>query len=138
MNDQNTGESPRESGDSRKISGGTGAIVAQGDSAQTIYSYDLTGEKARIPEDELVAVGQEFERKIRGRQEWVRTALAVGAFLSLVAFLGFLMGSVYSKITVDNIEKIATVVVTPLTGIVGTIIGFYFAERRSGGTRELL
>ena len=47
------------------------------------------------------------------------------------------MGAVYNQITVDNIEKIATVVVTPLTGIVGTIIGFYFAERRSGGTREL-
>lgn len=121
MNDQNSGASPPESGDN----------------AQTIYSFDLSGEKAHIPEDRLVEVGKEFENKIWGRQEWVRTALAVGAFLSLVAVLGFLMGAVYKQITVDNIEKIATVVVTPLTGIVGTIIGFYFAERRIGGTREL-
>jgi hypothetical protein len=143
VNDQISGEPPQESGGPPQRSavgqnvGGTQGTVISGDIGQTIYSYDLTAEKARIPADQLVEVGQEeFERKIRGRQEWVRTALAVGAFLSLVAVLGFLLGSVYNAVTVDNIEKIATVVVTPLTGIVGTIIGFYFAERRSGGTRE--
>jgi hypothetical protein len=64
----------------------------------------------------------------------VRTALAVGAFVSLVAVLLSLVLAVYSDITVDNVEKMGSVIVTPLTGIVGTIIGFYFAERRSGGT----
>jgi hypothetical protein len=60
--------------------------------------------------------------------------LAVGAFTSLVGVLAFIMGSVYTEITPENMEKVATVVVTPLTGIVGTIIGFYFAERRMGGS----
>ncbi len=73
-----------------------------------------------------------FERRIRGRQEWVRTALAVGAFLSLVAILLVLLFSVIHKITTENIEKVSAVVITPLTGIVGTIIGFYFAEKRGG------
>jgi hypothetical protein len=107
-----------------------------GDSGPTVYTYDLSAETPRLPANQLVKFGPEFERRIRGRQEWVRTALAVGAFSSLVAVLGFLLGSVYKEITVDNIEKIATVVVTPLTGIVGTIIGFYFAERRAGNTQD--
>jgi hypothetical protein len=47
------------------------------------------------------------------RQEWVRTALAVGAFASLVAILVFLLVSVPGELTADNIEQIATVVVTP-------------------------
>jgi uncharacterized membrane protein YoaK (UPF0700 family) len=95
---------------------------------------DLSADKTRIPTGQLKALGPEFQQKILGRQEWVRTALAVGAFASLVAILGFLLGAVYSQVTVNNIDKIGTVIVTPLTGIVGTIIGFYFAERRSGGT----
>ena len=99
------------------------------------YTLDLSKiEPAPLPFSELVNVreAEEFERKIRGRQEWVRTALAVGAFLSLVLILALLLVAVYGDITADNIEQIATVVVTPLTGIVGTIIGFYFAERRNG------
>jgi hypothetical protein len=113
-----------------------GGDVVGGAPSPAAYTYDLTTkERPRIPEGQLVAVAP-FEQTILGRQEWVRTALAVGAFSSLVAVLAFLLGSVYKEVTIDNIEKVATVVVTPLTGIVGTIIGFYFAERRSGGTRE--
>lgn len=106
-----------------------------GDSAAT-YKFDVSQvEKPQVPTVDLVSVGEaeEFERQIRGRQEWVRTALAVGAFLSLVLILALLLVAVYSDVTTANIEQVATVVVTPLTGIVGTIIGFYFAERRSGG-----
>lgn len=133
---EQSGEPPRSPRQTGSSATAEDATVLSGDRNQAIYSYDLSDEKPRVPADQLVEVGQEFERKIRGRQEWVRTALAVGAFASLVAVLGFLMASVYNRITVDNIEKIATVIVTPLTGIVGTIIGFYFAERRSGGPRE--
>lgn len=133
---EQTGEPPRSPRRTGTSATAQDATVLGGDRNQRIYSYDLTGEEPRVPADRLVEVGQEFEQKIRGRQEWVRTSLAVGAFASLVAVLGFLMASVYKGITVDNIEKIATVVVTPLTGIVGTIIGFYFAERRSGSPRE--
>jgi hypothetical protein len=109
--------------------------VTIGDSAAT-YKYDVSQvEKPQVPTVDLVSVGEaeEFERQIRGRQEWVRTALAVGAFLSLVLILALLLVAVYSDVTTANIEQVATVVVTPLTGIVGTIIGFYFAERRGGG-----
>ncbi len=123
----------------RNLSGAQGATVLSREEDQPIPDVDLTTtEEPVIPASDFATVGiqEEFELRIRGRQEWVRTALAVGAFLSLVAVLVFLMASVYKGITVDNIEKIATVVVTPLTGIVGTIIGFYFAERSSGGTRE--
>jgi hypothetical protein len=73
-----------------------------------------------------------FQRQISSRQEWVRTWLASGAFFALVVVLVLLLLAVYRGITVDNMEKVATTVVTPLTGIVGTIIGFYFAERRGG------
>ena len=117
------------------LSGAQGATVPRRDENQPIPDVDLTADEPRIPTNQLATVG-EFQRRILSTQERVRTSLAVGAFASLVAVLVFLIASVYNKITVDNIEKIATVVVTPLTGIVGTIIGFYFAERRSGGTRE--
>ncbi|HET6685593.1 MAG TPA: hypothetical protein VFH02_03595 [Jiangellaceae bacterium] len=111
------------------------SAVTIGDSAAT-YKYDVSQvETPQVPTVDLVSVGEaeEFERQIRGRQEWVRTALAVGAFLSLVLILALLLVAVYSDVTTANIEQVATVVVTPLTGIVGTIIGFYFAERRGGG-----
>jgi hypothetical protein len=100
------------------------------------YTYDVSeAERPEVPTVELVHVrtAEEFERKIRGRQEWVRTALAVGAFLSLVTVLVALLVAIYGDVSPDNIEKVSAVVVTPLTGIVGTIIGFYFAERRGGG-----
>jgi len=112
--------------------GDAGGALARSPQSGTIYTYDLSSEKAREP-GELVEVGEEFERKIRSRQEWVRTSLAVGAFASLVVVLLSLVFAVFPEITVNNLEKLGTVIVTPLTGIVGTIIGFYFAERRSGG-----
>ncbi|HEX9429736.1 MAG TPA: hypothetical protein VF944_05110 [Candidatus Bathyarchaeia archaeon] len=97
---------------------------------------DFTEDKPKLPLDEEPAIvgerDRDFRRKISSRQEWVRTGLALGAFLALVGVLTFLVASVYGEITVDNIEKVATVIVTPLTAIVGTIVGFYFAERRDG------
>lgn len=130
MTDENVTGSPQVSARGH-ISGVGGEQPVTG---ERTYTYNLSDEAPRIPAGRLVAVGEEFERKIRGRQEWVRTALAVGAFLSLVVVLVLLLGAVYGQITADNVEKIATVVVTPLTGIVGTIIGFYFAERRPSGS----
>jgi hypothetical protein len=82
-----------------------------------------------------ISEAEAFERAIRGRQEWVRTSLAVGAFLSLVVILLVLLLSVSKNISVNDIEKVSAVVVTPLTGIVGTIIGFYFAEKRGDGSQ---
>lgn len=98
-------------------------------------ALDLTGEKPKLSEDQAPAtVGEpdrEFQRKISSRQEWVRTALAMGAFLALVGVLVLILLADYNGITVANLEKVATAVVTPLTGIVGTIVGFYFAERQA-------
>jgi hypothetical protein len=97
---------------------------------------DLTGEESKLPEDQpSVSVGgpdRAFQRRISSRQEWVRTALAIGAFLTLVVILVLILLADYGGITVENLDKVATAIVTPLTGIVGTIIGFYFAERRGG------
>jgi hypothetical protein len=99
-------------------------------------AVDLTDEEATLPEDRaLAATGdpdEVFQRTISSRQEWVRTALAVGAFLALVGIMVLLILADYAGITVENIEKVAAATVTPLTGIVGTIVGFYFAERRGG------
>jgi hypothetical protein len=109
--------------------------AAQGDRdvATPTYTYDLAAkEEPSLPTEKLVSIDRKFQQRILGRQEWVRTVLAAGAFLSLVGVLAFLLGAVYSDVSPDNIEQIATVVVTPLTGIVGTIIGFYFAERKLG------
>ncbi|MEU4220527.1 hypothetical protein [Actinoplanes sp. NPDC026623] len=102
------------------------------------FSVDLTKVENAPPagtdEDSRIKIATaEFQRQLAGRQEWVRTALAVGAFLSLVGILVVLLIAVLDGLTVDNVEKVATVVVTPLTGIVGTIIGFYFAEKRGNG-----
>jgi len=96
---------------------------------------DLSEEELpRASATDLVQVSEtpaeKFQREILGRQEWVRTALAVGAFLSLVAILLVILISILPNMTIDDIEKVSAVLITPLTGIVGTIIGFYFAEKR--------
>lgn len=76
------------------------------------------------PEDDLAL-------RIQNRQDWVHTALALGGFISLVAVLLILLISViFNKLDINNLEKASVAIVTPLTGIVGTIVGFYFAERR--------
>jgi hypothetical protein len=97
---------------------------------------DFTDEEPRLPEDQALAAAgdpdEAFQRTISSRQEWVRTALAMGAFLALVGIMVLLILADYTGITVENIETVAAATVTPLTGIVGTIIGFYFAERRGG------
>ena len=99
-------------------------------------TVDLTDEEATLPEDTALATAgdpdQAFQRTLSSRQDWVRTALAMGAFLALVGIMVLLILADYAGITVENGEKVATVTVTPLTGIVGTIVGFYFAERRGG------
>jgi hypothetical protein len=99
------------------------------------FPVDLSSyEEPPRPDEAFLSVieAERFERSLRGRQEWVRTALAVGAFLSLVSILLVLLIAVIGHISAENIEKVSAVVVTPLTGIVGTIVGFYFAEKRLG------
>jgi hypothetical protein len=106
------------------------------ESVATERHVDLTNEAPKLSTTTALAdVGgpaEEFQRKIASTQETVRTWLAIGAFLALVAMLSALLISVFAEVAIGNIEKVATVVITPMTGIVGTIVGFYFAERKSG------
>jgi hypothetical protein len=78
---------------------------------------------ATRPEDEL-------SLRIQNRQDWVRTTLALGGFTSLVIVLLLLLVSVtINQLDVEKLDKVGIAIVTPLTGIVGAIVGFYFAER---------
>lgn len=105
------------------------------DEGGPVVPVDLTVVEADAPPpgvDIRVIEADRFKRQILARQEFVRTALAVGAFLSLVVILLVILVSVFASVTAENMEKVAVVVVTPLTGIVGTIVGFYFAEKKDG------
>lgn len=61
--------------------------------------------------------------KVRG---WIASALIILLIgLISILFLAILLGMV----KVDDLDKIVATVLTPIMGIVGTVIGFYFGEK---------
>lgn len=61
--------------------------------------------------------------KIRGRIAMALIVLLIG-LISLL-FVAILFG----VIKIDDLDKIVATVLTPIMGIVGTVIGFYFGEK---------
>jgi hypothetical protein len=72
-------------------------------------------------------------RDLAKQREGVRSGVA----WALVAILGFvilqlMVGVTWGTIPIDKIEKVSAVVLTPVVGLVGTVLGFYFGKESVG------
>lgn len=87
---------------------------------------------------ELGKVVEENKLSQEERREITRGLLAAG----LIGLMGALVIAApvllaTNRLSVEEIEKLAQLVLTPLVVIVGTVVGFYFGEAKSEeGSRE--
>ena len=66
-------------------------------------------------------------------REWVRGAIALGltaVFILLMLFLIAMVATGYLE--TDRLEKIAAVLLSPLVGLLGAVLGFYYGEHARG------
>ncbi|MFM7690092.1 MAG: hypothetical protein ACKPAC_11645 [Alphaproteobacteria bacterium] len=61
--------------------------------------------------------------KVRG---WIASALII-LLIGLISLL--FVAILFRMVRVDDLDKIVATVLTPIMGIVGTVIGFYFGEK---------
>lgn len=54
--------------------------------------------------------------------------LAMGSFIGIIVAI-ILIGWMYLKLPIDDVQKILTITGSILTGIVGAIVGFYFRNK---------
>jgi hypothetical protein len=101
-------------------------------------SLDLTvGEPAeKLPLDQPLAVTPGFNP--RRVQEWVRTGVAaaiVGAVIAetLILAIAYVSGGISAK----DLPQVTASLVTPLVGIAGTVLGFYFGSHRPDSGPEV-
>ena len=94
---------------------------------------DLTAEPpAKLPQDKPLARAARFNPEVW--HEGVRTGVALTVIAAVVAetlilTIAFVEGGIPSSALSDA----TAAVITPLVGIAGTVIGFYFGTHRSGG-----
>ena len=63
-------------------------------------------------------------------REKVRGWIAISLIILLIALIAMLFLAILtSVVTVGDLDKIVATVLTPIMGIVGTVIGFYFGEK---------
>jgi hypothetical protein len=104
-------------------------------------SLDLTLEE---PESQQRFAAQDLPDFVRIRnsedlraniQEAIRSTVT-WLVLGLYAVIEWrLFNAVSNEISLENIDKAAAVLVTPLVGIVGTVLGFYFGNREPSRRR---
>lgn len=96
----------------------------------------------RLPGAEQSRSVQERNANLEGflqrNQEGIRSRLAVVIVLSIPAtvILAFVVLSVIAimdGISVDDLKDIIATTLTPLVGLAGAVIGFYFGSQRHGG-----
>jgi hypothetical protein len=97
-------------------------------------ALDLTSGQPpeRLPEDRPLAVTPQFNP--RRVQERVRTGVAaaiVGAVIleTLIIIVAYVAGRIAAK----DLSAVTTALITPLVGIAGTVLGFYFGSHRDSG-----
>jgi hypothetical protein len=87
----------------------------------------------KLPEDKPLADLRPFNPELW--HERVRTGVAiaiVGAVIveALILTIAFVAGG----IPANSLSAATATIVTPLVGIAGTVLGFYFGTHRSGGS----
>ena len=100
-------------------------------------SLDLTvGEPPeKLPLDQpLVATPEHNPRRV---QERVRTSVAAGIVGAVIAeTLILAIAYVAGRISAKDLPQVTAALVTPLVGIAGTVLGFYFGSHRPDGGPE--
>jgi ABC-type Fe3+ transport system permease subunit len=101
-------------------------------------SLDLTvGEPPeKLPLDRPLALTPGYNP--RRVQERVRTSVAtaiVGALIALTLILA--IAYVAGRISAKDLPQVTAALVTPLVGIAGTVLGFYFGSHRPDGGPEI-
>ena len=63
-------------------------------------------------------------------REKIRGSIAIALILLLIGLISLLFVAILvGVVKIDNLDKIVATVLTPIMGIVGTVIGFYFGEK---------
>ena len=47
----------------------------------------------------------------------------------MAVIIGMLLGVATGRIATEGIEKISTALISPIVGLVGTVLGFYFGSQ---------
>jgi hypothetical protein len=98
------------------------------------YVLDLTQEEPQASASPKVTVTQALAPESRQLEDYTRIALA-GALVGLLAVVtlvpGFYIATYPSKEAA--IESFLKLVFTPIVGLVGSVVGFYFGARTAGG-----
>lgn len=110
--------------------------TAAGPGASPARDLDLTAEDAgteKLPEDRPLAGLAPFNPELW--HERVRTGVAiaiVGAVILEVVILTIAFAA--GDIAANALPAVTSAIVTPLVGIAGTVLGFYFGTHKSGST----
>lgn len=63
-------------------------------------------------------------------RERVRGWIALFLLMLLIAVVGIaLFGVLFGKIPVEHLEKIGAIILSPVVGLLGAVMGFYFGEQ---------
>jgi hypothetical protein len=101
-----------------------------------VGDLDLTAEEPaetqKLPEDMPLADLRPFNPALW--HEWVRSGVAVaiiGAVIAetLILTIAFIQG----HLAASDLSAATAAVITPLVGIAGAVLGFYFGTHRAGG-----
>ncbi len=79
-----------------------------------------------------------LEDFLRRNQEGIRSRLAVVIVLSIpativLAFVILGIIAIVDGVSVDDLKDVIAATLTPLVGLAGAVIGFYFGSQRHGG-----
>lgn len=79
-----------------------------------------------------------LEDFLRRNQEGIRSRLAVVIVLSIpvtivLAFVVLCIVAIVDGVSVDDLKDVIAATLTPLVGLAGAVIGFYFGSQRHGG-----
>lgn len=80
--------------------------------------------------DEIARIRARAAESRANIQEFMRSAVAYGVLLLFACVYLIILLSIQDELTIESLDKVTSMLVTPLVGIVGTVVGFYFAERR--------
>jgi hypothetical protein len=105
--------------------------AAESSSAESALDLTSGQPPERLPEDWPLAVTPPFNP--HRVQERVRTGVAaaiVGAVIleNLIIIVAYVAGRISAK----DLPAVTTALITPLVGVAGTVLGFYFGSHRGG------
>jgi fumarate reductase subunit D len=108
--------------------------LTAGDEPPGPGKLDLTATEpaGRLPENEPLAVAKPFDPE--RWHEYVRTGVALAIIAAvIVETLILTIAFVAGGIAASALSAATAAIVTPLVGIAGTVLGFYFGTHRGAG-----